>query len=51
MSGGKSWIAGVGDTPYGRLDGEAPISLMPKAATAALAQASFARHDIGEGSP
>ncbi|HEV2551976.1 MAG TPA: thiolase family protein [Stellaceae bacterium] len=43
---GASWIAGVGDTPYGRLDGETPLSLMATAGAAALAQAGLPREAV-----
>jgi acetyl-CoA C-acetyltransferase len=46
VSGAASWIAGVGDTRYGRLDGETPLSLMAKAAAAALAAASLTRDAV-----
>lgn len=38
-----AWISGVGDTPFGRLDGETPLSLMAGAAAAALADAGLER--------
>ena len=38
-----AWISGVGDTPFGRLEGETPLSLMAAAAAAALAEAGLER--------
>src|SRR5579863_5067276 len=40
------WITGVGDTPFGRLEGETPLSLMAQASAAALADAGLARDAI-----
>ncbi|HYM01523.1 MAG TPA: thiolase family protein [Stellaceae bacterium] len=40
------WITGVGDTPFGRLEGETPLSLMANASAAALADAGVARDAI-----
>ena len=41
-----AWISGVGDTPFGRLAGEDTLTLMGKAATAALDDAGLERRDI-----
>lgn len=41
-----SWIAGVGLTPFGRLDGATTLDLMSRAAEAALADAGLERRDI-----
>ena len=41
-----SWISGVGDTLFGRLEGEDTLTLMGKAATAALEDAGLERRDI-----
>jgi len=41
-----SWIAGVGLTPFGRLEGEGTLDLMARAAQAALDDAGLARGDI-----
>jgi acetyl-CoA acetyltransferase len=38
-----AWITGVGDTPYGRLQGETALGLMAQAAEAALADAGLER--------
>ena len=46
MSRATSWITGVGDTPFGRLAGETPLSLMAKAATAALSEAGLPREAV-----
>ncbi len=40
------WISGVGDTAYGALPGETPLSLMAQAAKAALADAGLAREEV-----
>jgi acetyl-CoA acetyltransferase len=39
-------IAGVGNTRFGRLEGQGPLDLMAQAATQALADAQLARRDI-----
>lgn len=41
-----AWIRGVGETSFGRLEGEDTLSLMAKAADAALADSGLRRHDI-----
>jgi acetyl-CoA C-acetyltransferase len=41
-----AWISGVGDTPFGRLEGETPLSLMARAASAALEEAGLERGAI-----
>lgn len=41
-----AWIAGVGDTAFGRLEGEDTLTLMGKAAIAALHDAGLERRDI-----
>jgi len=41
-----SWIAGVGLTRFGRIDGQETLGLMSSAATAALADAGLERRDI-----
>ena len=41
-----AWISGVGDTAFGRLEGETPLSLMASAASAALAEAGLERDAI-----
>jgi acetyl-CoA acetyltransferase len=41
-----AWISGVGDTPFGRLENETPLSLMARAADAALAEAGLMRGEI-----
>jgi acetyl-CoA acetyltransferase len=41
-----SWIAGVGLTPFGRLEGRSTLDLMSDAATAALADAGLERRDV-----
>ena len=41
-----SFITGVGDTPFGRLDGETPLTLMGRAAADALADAGLERAEI-----
>jgi acetyl-CoA C-acetyltransferase len=41
-----AWINGVGDTAFGRLEGETALSLMAQAATAALADAGLERGAI-----
>lgn len=40
------WITGVGDTGFGRREGETPLTLMASAAAAALADAGAAREEI-----
>jgi acetyl-CoA C-acetyltransferase len=41
-----AWISGVGDTEFGRLVGETPLSLMARAAAEALAEAGLERSEI-----
>ncbi len=41
-----AWISGVGDTEFGRLEGETALSLMARAAGAALAEAGLARDEV-----
>lgn len=41
-----AWITGVGDTAFGRLEGETPLSLMAEAAAGALANAGLERGNI-----
>jgi acetyl-CoA C-acetyltransferase len=41
-----AWITGVGDTAFGRLPGETPLSLMAAAASSALADAALERANI-----
>src|SRR5690348_1721945 len=41
-----AWITGVGDTEFGRLPGETPLSLMATAASRALTDAGLERADI-----
>jgi acetyl-CoA acetyltransferase len=41
-----SFITGAGDTPFGKLEGETPLSLMARAAAAALADAGLERAEI-----
>ncbi len=41
-----AFITGVGDTPFGRLEGSTALGLMAQAADAALADAGLARADI-----
>ena len=42
----QAWIAGVGDTPFGRLEGRDSLDLMSQAAAAALADGGFERDEI-----
>ncbi len=42
----QAWIAGVGDTAFGRLEGMDTLDLMAEAATAALADGGFERAEI-----
>jgi acetyl-CoA acetyltransferase len=44
--GRVSWIAGVGLTRFGRIDGQETLDLMSTAASAALADAGLERRDI-----
>ena len=41
-----SWISGVGNTRFGRIDGSNPLGLMAEAAAAALVDAGIQRDDI-----
>ncbi len=41
-----AWITGVGDTAFGRLEGETALSLMARAAGAALAEAGLERKEV-----
>src|SRR5690625_2626483 len=41
-----AWIAGVGDTPFGRLEGRDSLDLMSEAAAGALAEGGFERAEI-----
>jgi acetyl-CoA C-acetyltransferase len=41
-----AWIAGVGATPFGRLEGWDSLDLMSRAATEAMADAALRREDI-----
>ena len=41
-----AWISGVGDTAFGRLEGEDTLTLMAKAASAALSDAGLERRDV-----
>ena len=41
-----AWISGVGDTPFGRIEGEDTLTLMGKAATGALHDAGLERGDV-----
>jgi acetyl-CoA C-acetyltransferase len=41
-----AYITGVGDTPFGRLEGSTPLTLMAQAANAALADAGLGREAI-----
>jgi len=41
-----AWVAGVGDTPFGRLEGKDSLDLMSKAAVGALADGGFERGEI-----
>jgi acetyl-CoA C-acetyltransferase len=42
----QAWIAGVGDTPFGRLEGMETLDLMADAAAAALADAGAKRGEV-----
>jgi acetyl-CoA C-acetyltransferase len=42
----QAWIAGVGDTPFGRLEGMETLDLMADAAAAALADAGARRGEV-----
>ena len=42
----SAYITGVGNTPFGRLEGQDAIGLMAQAASAALRSAQIQRHDI-----
>lgn len=41
-----AYITGVGDTPFGRLEGSTPLALMAQAANMALADAGIAREAV-----
>ena len=41
-----AWISGVGDTPFGRLEGEDTLTLMATAAAAALIDAGLERREV-----
>jgi acetyl-CoA C-acetyltransferase len=41
-----AWISGVGDTAFGRLPDETALSLMARAAAAALAEAGLVREEV-----
>ena len=41
-----SYVRGVGNTPFGRLPGSTPLTLMAEAASAALEQAGLQREDV-----
>lgn len=43
---GKAWIAGVGDTGFGRMDGWETLDLMSDAAEAALRDGGFEREEV-----
>jgi acetyl-CoA acetyltransferase len=42
----QAYIAGVGNTPFGRLEGSEPLRLMADAAQAALEDSSIQRHQV-----
>ena len=42
----QAYIAGVGNTPFGRLEGSSALDLMARAASAALTSAQLSRQDI-----
>ncbi|WP_404993398.1 thiolase family protein [Cupriavidus pauculus] len=46
MSGGVSYVRGVGNTRFGRLPGSTPLTLMAQASDAALEDAQLGRRDI-----
>ena len=46
MSGGVSYVRGVGNTRFGRLPGGTPLTLMAQASDAALDDAQLGRRDI-----